>query len=443
MKISVFGLGYVGAVTAACLAKLGHEIIGVDVVKYKVDFLNNGEAPVKEKGLKEFVKNGMLKGRLSATTNPKEAILNSEISFVCVGTPPKKNGDIDINPLKRTMSDIGKVLREKDYHIIVVRSTIFPGTLEKLKRILEEVSGKKEGKDFALAVNPEFLREGSAIKDFFCPPYIIVGANKKKIGKKIFEVYKKIKCKKFIVNEKIAQAIKYVNNSWHALKVSFANEISSICKKLDIDAKKLMDLFCEDKQLNISPYYLKPGFAYGGSCLPKDIEVLRVNAKKLNLTTPLLNSVQESNFEHIKRAIKLIENLKKKNIGILGITFKEGVGDIRGNPILPIINHFLNKNYKIKIYDKLIEESDIELLDMSYREEIFDMINKENLKEQIGSITSLFSNLDEVLNQKIIVISNRDESLKELLKNLKEDQIIVDLQNLFKQEDFKAKYENL
>jgi len=443
MKISVFGLGYVGAVTAACLAKLGHKVIGVDIVKYKVDFLNNGEPPVEEKDLRELVEEVVLKGRLSATTNSKEAILNSELSFVCVGTPPKKDGDIDIEPLKRTMNDIGKVLKEKEYHVVVIRSTIFPGTFEKLKKILEDVSGKKEGKDFALAVNPEFLREGSAINDFFYPPYIIVGANKKEICRKIFEVYKKIKCKKFIVNGKIAQAIKYVNNSWHALKVSFANEISSICKKLDIDSKKLMGLFCEDKQLNISSYYLKPGFAYGGSCLPKDTEVLRVNAKKLKLNAPIINSIQESNFEHIKRAINIIENLKKKSIGILGVTFKEGTGDIRGNPILPIINHFLNKNYKIKIYDKLIDESDIELLDMSYREEIFDLINKKNLKEQIGSIASLFSSLDDVLNQEIIIISNRDESLKNILKNLKEHQVIVDLQNLFKKEDFKAKYEHL
>jgi len=443
MKISVFGLGYVGAVTAACLAELGHKVIGVDIIKYKVDFLNNGEPPVEERGLRALVKKSVLKGRLSATTNPKEAILNSELSFVCVGTPPKKNGDIDIEPLKRTMNDIGKVLKEKEHHIIVIRSTIFPGTFEKLKKVLEDISGKKEGKDFDLAVNPEFLREGSAIKDFFNPPYIVVGSNKKEICQKIFEIYKKIKSKKFIVNEKIAQAIKYVNNSWHALKVTFTNEIASICKALDIDSKKLMGLFCEDKQLNISPYYLNPGFSYGGSCLPKDTEVLKVNAKKLNLKTPVINSIQESNFEHIKRAINLIENLKKKNIGILGITFKEGTGDIRGNPILPIINHFLNKNYKIKIYDKLIDESDIKLLDMSYREEIFDLINKKNLKEQTGSIASLFSNLNDVLNQEVIVVSNREESLKDILKNLKEHQVIVDLQNLFKQEDFKARYEHL
>ena len=443
MKLSVFGLGYVGAVTAACLARLGHQVIGVDIVKYKVDFLNNGESPVEEKGLREIIKEEVGKGRLSATTNSKEAVLNSEISFVCVGTPPKKDGDIDIGPLKRTVSDIGKVLKEKRYHIIVIRSTIFPGTLEKIKKTIEEVSNKKAGEDFDLAVNPEFLREGSAIKDFFYPPYIIVGSEKKEVCKKIFKVYERIRSKKFVVNEKIAQALKYVNNSWHALKVVFTNEISSICKELGIDSKKLMGLFCEDKQLNISPYYLKPGFAYGGSCLPKDTEVLRVNAKKLGLNTPIINSIQESNFEHIKRAIRLIESLQKKKIGILGITFKEGVGDIRGNPLLSVIDYFLDKGYEIKIYDKLIDESDVELLNMSYRKEVFDFISKKDLKKQIGSIASLFSSLDDVLNQDIVVVSNRDNSLKEFLKKLKENQIIVDLQNLFKPEDFKARYEHL
>ena len=284
MKISVIGLGPVGETTAICFAKLGHPVIGVDVIKSKVNKINK-----------------LNKERLEATLDIKEAIMNSNISFVCVGTPCKKNGELDLTPLKNACKQIGETLKEKssyswyDPFIVVIRSTMFPGSFEILKTILEKSSGKKCGGDFYIAINPEFLREKHAIKDFFNPSFIIVGAEDKNVSKKVMECYKGINTKKFIVNGNIAQMIKYINNTFHALKVAYTNEIAAICKKVNIDDEKLMGLFCEDTQLNISPSYFKPGEAYGGRCLSKDLSVLQKMIKKLKVNCPIINSISKSN----------------------------------------------------------------------------------------------------------------------------------------------------
>ncbi len=281
MKISVIGLGPVGGTTAICFAKLRHQVTGVDVIESKVNKINK-----------------LNKKRLKATLDTKEAILNSDISFVCVGTPCKKNGELDLTPLKNACKQIGETLKEKssyDHHIVVIRSTMFPGSFEILETILEKSSGKKCGGDFYMAVNPEFLREKTAIKDFFNPSFIIVGSEDKNISKKVMGCYKGINAKKFIVNGNIAQMIKYINNSYHALKVSYTNEIAAICKKVNIDDEKLMGLFCEDTQLNISDNYLKPGNAWGGHCLGKDLSVLQNRAKKLKINCPVINSISKSN----------------------------------------------------------------------------------------------------------------------------------------------------
>ena len=449
MRISIFGLGYVGIVSAACLSHLGHTIIGVDIAKYKVDLINKGILPIKEKNLDKLISKAMREKLLKATTSTKDAILSSDISFICVGTPPKRNGDLDLSALESVCGEIGSALRAKGSkegrlnHIIVIRSTMFPGSLSILKNILEKSSGKKEGLDFYLATNPEFLREGSAIKDFFKAPYIVVGSENKEVGKKVLSIYSGIHTKKFIVKPEIAQMIKYASNSFHALKVTFANEIGSVCKELGIDGKKLMGLFCEDNQLNISSYYLKPGFAYGGSCLPKDLAALKNNANNLKLNTPLLDSISLSNLEHIKRGISLIESKKKKKIGILGITFKADTDDIRGNPILYIINTLLNKDYKIKIFDPLISDLNLKNISNSYRKEVYDLVCRENLKDKIVDISNLFSDIDSVLKQDIIIVSNQDKSLKKYLINLNENQSIIDLQGIFIKEKFKSKYISL
>jgi len=443
MKIAVFGLGYVGSVTSACFAKLGNDVTGVDVVKYKVDAINRGETPVKEKELGPLIEESVKKGALKAITNTKKAVLNTEIAFVCVGTPPKINGNVDLTYLKRVCEEIGEAIRVKKHYTVVIRSTVFPGYLNLLKKTLEQTSQKKCGIDFDVAVNPEFLREGSSVKDFFSPPFVIVGAENKSIARKVLACYEGIDAKKFVVTEEVAQTIKYANNSFHALKVAFVNEIASICKKAGVDNKQLSDLFCEDKITNISTYYLRPGFAYGGSCLPKDLAALKNAAKKLGVKTPIINSIAESNIEHIKRAIAIIESKKRKSIGILGLTFKPNTDDIRGNPILFVINNLLNKGYDIKIFDKIIDKSNLKNISKSYRKEVFDLINRENLKEEVKDISKLFSNLDATLKQDVIVLSNRDASLKDCVENLSKHQVLMDLQDIFNSSDTAAEYNSL
>ncbi len=443
MKIAVFGLGYIGSVSAGAFASLGNRVVGVELVEEKVNIINSGKGTVKEKGLDRLIGEQVKAGRLWATTNVKKAIESSDIAFVCVGTPPKRNGDIDLSALKSVCKQLGKEIKEKKEYIIVIRSTMFPGSLDILKKIIEKTSEKKEGKDFHLAVNPEFLREGSAIKDFFEPPFIVIGGESKEVCKKAMACYGNIKTKKFIVKTNIGQMIKYASNSFHALKVVFANEIGAVCEKAGVDGKKLMSLFCEDNQLNISPYYLKPGFAYGGSCLPKDVAALKNNAKRFGIKTPILDGISLSNMQQIKRAINLIERRKKKNIGILGLTFKADTDDIRGNPILFVINNLISKGYKIKIYDKLIDKNNLDSISKSYRKEVFDLINMENLKEKVNGIKHLFSDLGSVLKQEVIVISNRDKSLVEYLSKLTKKQKVIDLQNIFNQYSTSAEYTTL
>ena len=439
MNISVFGLGYVGTVSSVCLAELGHNVIGVDVSKHKVDCINKGYSHIQEKGIDQLIREQFDLKKLIATIDAKEAVLNSEISFVCVGTPPKNNGDIDLTALKNVCTDIGMALKEKSNHIIIIRSTMFPGTLEILKEIIEINSGKKCGKDFDILTNPEFLREGTAIKDFFHPPYVVIGTDETsdEVINEVLKVYEKIDAKKIVVKSNIAMIIKYVGNSYHALKVSFTNEIAAVCKELNIDSKQVMDLFCEDNQLNISPYYFKPGFAFGGSCLPKDLAALNNNAKRLKVNCPVIDSISKSNLSQIERAISLIENTKSKKIGILGITFKADTDDIRGNPIISVINRLLNKKYNIKIFDNNI--NNIESINQSYRKEVYDLINRENLKTKVNNISNLFSDIDSTLNQDIIIISRRDKSLKQYIGKLKTTQILIDLQNIFEDSDTPAK----
>ena len=301
MKISVIGTGYVGTSVVAGFSKLGHKIICVDKDEKKVDLINKGKSPIKNKLADRLIKEGIKNGKIKSTLNLEEAILNSKISFVCVETPAKKDGSLDLTSLKKVCKDIGKILKYKGYHIIVFKSTMFPGSLDILKIILEKSSGKKCGKDFDIAMNPEFLRAKTATEDFLNPSMIVIGAKDKKVSRKVMSCYKRIDIKKFIVDEGVAQMIKYVNNPFHALKVVFTNEIAAVCKKVNIDSKKLMGLFCEDTHLNISSYYLKPGEAYGGLCLSKDLAVLQKNANRLKVKCPVIKSISESNEIQKKR----------------------------------------------------------------------------------------------------------------------------------------------
>lgn len=317
-KISIIGLGYVGLVSAVCFSKLGHKVIGVDINGQKVAMIKTGKNPLpKVQKLEGYLKKYPFEVYLG---HHRKAIMNSDITFICVETPTKKNGSLDLMPLKRACRTLGQAIKKKKYlgnkryHIFVVRSTIFPGSLDILNREIEETSGKKCGKDFDLATNPEFLREIQAVDDFFDPCYIVVGADKKEIGQRVMDCYSEINAKKFIVNNGIAQMIKYANNSWHGCKVAFTNEIALICNKAGVNADEVMKLFCEDEKLNISPYYMKPGKAYDGSCLPKDLAVLQKRGKQLGLKNPLINSISKSNEiqEEIDNVqIKLKREVKK------------------------------------------------------------------------------------------------------------------------------------
>ncbi|MCJ7646138.1 nucleotide sugar dehydrogenase, partial [bacterium] len=288
MRISVFGLGYVGCVSAACLARDGHKVMGVDINQNKVDIINSGRSPVVEKDIDEIIKEVVKSQKLIATTDVKEAVGNSEISMICVGTPSNDNGSLDLKYVKRVCVEIGTGLREKDeYHVVVVRSTMLPSSVEEeLIPILEKTSGKKAGVDFGVCMNPEFMREGSSVYDFYHPPMTVIGELDKRSGGIVEEIYANIDAPVVRTAIRVAEMIKYVSNAFHGLKVCFANEIGNICKKLGIDSHEVMEIFCMDKKLSLSPYYLKPGFAFGGSCLPKDLRALLYRGRREDLRLP-------------------------------------------------------------------------------------------------------------------------------------------------------------
>jgi len=358
MNISVFGLGYVGCVSLGCLAKLGYNVIGVDVNTTKVNLINKGLATIIEKDIDLLIMEGRKKGLISATNDYLYAVKNSDITFICVGTPNNEQGHLDLTSIRKVASEIGTGIKYKDkFHTVVIRSTVLPGTNEELAGLISEASGKKLDTDFCVMSNPEFLREGNAVEDFFNPGITVIGGTCAKGINSLKEIYKLLNTKIEIVEPKVAETIKLLNNSFHALKVAFINEVGTISKTLGINTNQLIDIFLKDTRLNISPAYLKPGFAYGGSCLPKDLKALKMLAYDANLLTPIINSIEESNRYQIEMAIKIIESYNIKNIGFWGISFKEGTDDLRNSPIVDVIETLVGKNYKVSIYDKNVIES--------------------------------------------------------------------------------------
>lgn len=422
MKISVVGLGYVGAVCSACFANEGHEVIGMDIDEVKVELINKGKAPIVEKDLEDYISRNVNEGRLRATTDLKEAIDNSDITIISVGTPSKLNGDIDLKYIKEAAKAIGEKLKEKDaFHIVSMRSTVLPGTGKNVViPIIEEISGKKAGVDFGYVSNPEFLREGTAIWDFYNPPKTVVGATDEKSYKTFKELYSFLNAPYFEVEIEVAEMIKYADNSWHATKVTFANEIGMICKKLGIDSHKVMDVFCADTKLNISTYYLKPGFAFGGSCLPKDVRAITYKAKSLDEQTPLLNSLMPSNEYQIKRVYnEFIKPLKSKKIAILGISFKPNTDDLRESPVLELTEMLIGKGYKVSIYDPNV---------LKAKEE---GANKALLENELWHINErLNDNLEKTIKENdIILIGNGSKEFKDLPKKYT-DKYIIDLMRI-------------
>ncbi len=422
MNISVVGLGYVGAVCSACFANEGHNVIGVDIEKSKVDLINKGKSPIVEKDLDKLIEKNVKEGRLRATTDLKDAIKNSEITFIAVGTPSKENGSIDLTYIKEAAKQIGEVLKEKNgFHTVVMRSTVLPGTGEEVViPIIEKFSNKKINIDFGYASNPEFLRESTAIYDFYHPPKTVIGASNNKTADILENLYSFIDTNEaplFKVKIKEAEMVKYADNSWHATKVTFANEIGMICSKLEIDSHKVMDIFCADRKLNISTYYLRPGFAFGGSCLPKDVKAITHKAKELDENTPLLNSLMPSNEYQIKRVYNyFIKPLKKKKIGVLGISFKAGTDDLRESPMLELTEMLIGKGYFVSIFDENVLKAKKEGAAKEFIETELHHINK-RLKEDINDVIS---------HSDVILIGNNNEKFKGLEEKYK-DKIFIDV----------------
>lgn len=419
MKISIFGLGYVGAVSAGCLAKNGHEIIGVDPAAHKVAMINEGTSPIIEKDIAEIISAAVNAGLLRATTDVKEGVESSELSFVCVGTPSQLNGNLDLKYVRRVCEDIGTAIRSKSSrHSVVIRSTILPGTMRKVViPTLEEYSGKTAGKDFDICNNPEFLREGTAVYDFYHPPKTVIGEIDPKSGDMLASLYSDLDAPLIRTELEIAEMVKYVDNCWHALKVGFANEVGNICKQLNADSHKVMDIFCQDTKLNISPNYLKPGFAFGGSCLPKDLRALNYKARSLDLELPILKSILSSNIIQVDIGLQMILEKGSKKVGFLGFSFKAGTDDLRESPIVELIERLLGKGYDLRIYDRNVNLASLVGANRDYILNLIPHISK-----------LMVTSIEEVLDHaEIIVIGNNDAEFSEVLDKASQDQLIIDL----------------
>ena len=407
MKISIFGLGYVGCVSMACLSENGHIVIGVDVAPLKNEFINSGKATIVEKDIDSLISRNWNAGRISATSDSYEAVLQTEISIICVGTPSDVNGHLNLNTIYETAAEIGKALKDKEaFHVVAIRSTVLPGTNIEVGKIIEQQSGKERNKHFAIVSNPEFLREGSAVKDYNNPPVTVIGTDNPLAFKKLAEMYKDINAPIEETSIEIAELIKYVNNSFHALKVSFANEVGNICKKMNIDSHKLMELFCMDNQLNLSSYYLKPGYAFGGSCLPKDVTAFKTMAHDFYLESPVLNAILDSNENQKSRALQMVLDKKPKKIGILGLSFKKGTDDLRYSPIVELAENLLGKGHSILIYDKNVNISKLS------------GTNKVYIDEHIPHLSELVSDdLANVLgNSDTVIITHNEPEFKDIDK---------------------------
>lgn len=419
MRISIFGMGYVGAVSAGCLAREGHEVIGVDPVQTKVELINSGRTPIIEKDIGQIIEQAAAMNMMRATTDPVEAVLQSDLSFVCVGTPSQLNGNLDLKYIRRVCENIGLALRDKKRrHTVVIRSTILPGTMRKVViPTLEEASGRKAGTGFGVCNNPEFLREGTAVYDFYNPPKTVVGETDVESGELVASLYQKMEAPLIRTDVETAEMVKYVDNCWHALKVGFANEVGNICKSIGADGHKVMDIFCQDTKLNISPYYMKPGFAFGGSCLPKDLRALNYKGRQLDLELPILGSILVSNSQQTLRGLQMIMEKDNKKVGILGFSFKAGTDDLRESPVVEVIERLLGKGYDVKIYDRNVNLARLV------------GANRDYILNHIPHVSKIMvDSIEEILaHSETIVIGNGATEFAGIMDMISPDQVVVDL----------------
>ncbi|HJS37122.1 MAG TPA: UDP-glucose/GDP-mannose dehydrogenase family protein [Burkholderiales bacterium] len=419
MKLSVLGLGYVGTVSAGCLARAGHEVMGVDADPNKVELVNAGRSPIIEKDIGPMLREQVAARRLRATLDVAAAVRASDLVLVCVGTPSRPNGDIDLQFVRRVCGQIGQALREHPgAPVVVIRSTLLPGSMrETVIPLLEKSSGKRAGAEFGVCLNPEFLREGSAVHDWFHPPKTVIGELNRASGDLVAELYAELKAPLFRTDIETAEMLKYADNAWHALKVGFANEIGNLCKALSVDSHRVMDIFCQDTKLNLSPYYLRPGFAFGGSCLPKDLRALLYRAKTLDVELPILSSILPSNALQVERALQVVIDAGARNVGVLGFSFKAGTDDLRESPVVELAERLIGKGYDLRFYDRNVSLARLH------------GANREYILKRIPHISALMvDSVGEVLEHaQTLVIGNADPEFREVPRRLRGTQSIVDL----------------
>lgn len=424
MRVSVFGLGYVGCVTAACLANDNNYVIGVDVNPLKVSLVASGQSPIIEAGMDDLIAEATSSGRLDATLDSHTAVLDSDVSLICVGTPSNGNGNLKFDYIENVCREIGAALADKpDQHTIVVRSTVLPGTIEeRLIPILEQQSGRRAGTDLQVCMNPEFMREGSAVEDYYHPSYIVIGELDEGSGDAVQELYRAVDAPVIRVPIKTAEMVKYVSNSFHALKIAFSNEIGNLCKAHGIDGRQVMEVFSQDHRLNISSMYLKPGFAFGGSCLPKDLRALIYRAKERDIESPILSAILDENEKQIQRGIRMVESKGRKRVGVLGLSFKPGTDDVRESPVVTLVETLLGRGYQVSVFDDKVNP------------EKLIGANKSFLERELPHIASLMrSSMDEVIDRSdVLVVANGNPAFREVPHRLRSDQVLVDLVGIAK-----------
>jgi GDP-mannose 6-dehydrogenase len=419
MQISIFGMGYVGAVCAACMAESGHDVIGIDVSDLKVDLINRGKSPVVEPDLEPLLRRQVAAGRVRATSDVNGSVSASDISMICVGTPSHKNGGLDLSFVEEVARQIGEALRHSDkHHTVVVRSTVLPGTTRNLViPILEQASGKKAGVDFGVAVNPEFLRESTAIKDYYDPPMTVIGELDTASGDTLASLYQGLAAPLTRAPLETAEMVKYACNAWHATKITFANEVGTFAKAYGVDGRDVMQIVCLDRKLNLSGYYMRPGFAFGGSCLPKDLRALIYGATQKDVDVPMLRSIMASNKAQVEKAMDIVNSLGKRKIAMLGLSFKADTDDLRESPLVDLAELLIGKGYELSIYDKNVDYARVH------------GANRDYINSRIPHVSSLLkSDLQDVVDgAEVMIVGNKDRQFEQVLQNLPENKIAVDL----------------